>query len=78
MGIKSWVCDPQAPWQKGSVENMNKRVRRYLPRDTALLSRPNRYRKSIFDRLNTTACKCPGYRTPAEAFSDDLTKLERK
>ena len=28
MGAKSWFCDPQAPWQKGSVDNMNKRVRR--------------------------------------------------
>jgi len=28
----AWFCDPQAPWQKGSVENLNKRARRYLPR----------------------------------------------
>lgn len=40
MGMKTWFCDPQAPWQKGSVENMNKRVRRRLPRDTVLLSLP--------------------------------------
>ena len=26
MGTKSWFCDPQALGQKGSVENMNKRV----------------------------------------------------
>ena len=36
MGTKAWFCDPQAQWQKGSVQNMNKRLRRYLPRDTAL------------------------------------------
>ncbi|MEP2985644.1 MAG: IS30 family transposase, partial [Sulfitobacter sp.] len=77
MGTKSWFCDPQAPWQKGSVENMNKRVRRYLPRDTALLSLPNRYIGSICDRLNATPRKCLGYRTPAEAFRDELMKLER-
>ena len=77
MGTKSWFCDPQAPWQKGSVENMNKRVRRYLPRDTALLSLPNRYMRSICDRLNATPRKCLGYRTPAEAFRDELMKLER-
>jgi len=76
MGTKAWFCDPQAPWQKGSVENMNKRVRRYLPRDTALLSLPNRYMKSICDRLNATPRKCLGYRTPAEAFRDELMKLE--
>ena len=29
MGTKAWFCDPQAPRQKGSVENMNKRLRRY-------------------------------------------------
>ena len=38
--MKAWFCDPQAPWQKGSVENMNKRVRRYLPRDTDLYPFP--------------------------------------
>lgn len=36
IGTDSWFCDPQAPWQKGSVENLNKRARRYLPRDTQL------------------------------------------
>lgn len=76
MGTKAWFCDPQAPWQKGSVENMNKRVRRDLPRDTALLSLPNRYMGSICQRLNTTPRKCLGYRTPAEAFRDELMKLE--
>ena len=34
IGTEVWFCDPQAPWQKGSVENLNKRARRYLPRDT--------------------------------------------
>lgn len=77
MGTKSWFCDPQAPWQKGSVENMNKRVRRYLPRDTALLSLPNRYMRSICDRLNATPRKCLGYRTRAEAFRDELMELEQ-
>jgi len=34
IGTHAWFCDPQAPWQKGSVENLNKRARRYLQRDT--------------------------------------------
>jgi len=29
IGTEAWFCDPQAPWQKGSVENLNKRARRY-------------------------------------------------
>ncbi|MEI4264010.1 IS30 family transposase [Roseovarius sp. D0-M9] len=78
IGADAWFCDPQAPWQKGSVENMNKRVRRDLPRDTALLSLTNRYIGSICQRLNTTPRKCLGYRTQAEAFRDELMKLERR
>ena len=77
MGTKAWFCDPQAPWQKGTVENTNKRVRRYLPRDTALLTLTNQSIKLICQRLNATPRKCLGYRTPAEAFREELMQLER-
>lgn len=75
IGTEAWFCDPQAPWQKGTVENTNKRVRRYLPRDTVLLSLPNRYVSSICARLNATPRKCLGWRTPAEAFRDELLEM---
>ena len=75
IGTEAWFCDPQAPWQKGSVENLNKRARRYLPRDTPVAALSNRYMKSICDRLNDTPRKCLGWRTPAEAFRDELMKL---
>lgn len=42
IGTESWFCDPQAPWQKGSVENLNKRARRHLPRNTQLAALSNR------------------------------------
>lgn len=32
LGIDSWFCDPKSPWQKGTVENTNNRLCRYLPR----------------------------------------------
>jgi IS30 family transposase len=31
LGMESYFCKPQAPWQKGTVENTNGRIRRYLP-----------------------------------------------
>lgn len=34
IGAESWFCDPQAPWQKGTVENTNNRLRKFLPRST--------------------------------------------
>ena len=75
IGTEAWFCDPQAPWQKGSVENLNKRARRYLPRDAPVAALTNRDMKSICDRLNGTPRKCLGWRTPTEAFRDELMKL---
>jgi len=75
IGTSAWFCDPQAPWQKGSVENLNKRARRYLPRDTPIAALSNRDMKAICDRLNGTPRKCLGWRTPTEAFAEELRKL---
>ena len=75
IGTESWFCDPQAPWQKGSVENLNKRARRYLPRDTQLAALSNRNIKAICERLNGTPRKCTGWKTPAEVFREEIIKL---
>lgn len=34
MGAATFFCDPYASWQKGSVENANKMLRRYFPKGT--------------------------------------------
>jgi len=75
IGTEAWFCDPQAPWQKGSVENLNKRARRYLPRDAPVAALSNRDMKSICERLNGTPRKCLGWRTPTEVFREELMKL---
>jgi IS30 family transposase len=78
MGTSSWFCDPQAPWQKGTVENTNKRVRRYLPPETVVLDVSNQDIRSLCERLNATPRKCLGFQTPTEVFSQHLLALERQ
>lgn len=77
MGTKSWFCDPQAPWQKGTVENTNRRVRRHLPRSVSLLSLPAGAVNAVCERLNATPRKCLGYRTPAEVFREHVFARKR-
>ena len=72
LGADPWFCDPQTPWQKGTVENTNNRLRRYLPRKSDPTAFTNRYLRSICDRLNATPRKCLGYQTPAEVFREKL------
>jgi IS30 family transposase len=72
LGVTTWFCDPQAPWQKGTVENTNGRIRRWLPRDLDPTTITTRQVIAICHELNATPRKCLGYRTPAEVFREKL------
>ena len=78
IGADAWFCDPQAPYQKGTVENTNNRLRKYLPRSTEPTTLTNRYLRSICHRLNSTPRKCLSYHTPAEVFEDKLMEIQNR
>lgn len=77
LGVATWFCDPQSPWQKGTVENTNRRLRRYMPRQADPTAFTNRYMRSICDRHNAQPRKCLGYRTPAEVFREKLMEIAK-
>jgi transposase, IS30 family len=72
LNIKSYYCDPRSPWQKGTVENTNSRIRRFLPRNTDLEKISNDNLVAIADRMNNTPRKCLGYRTPKEVLREAI------
>jgi transposase, IS30 family len=57
------------PWQKGSIENANGRLRRYLPGELDLSPVTPAQLLEIEDCMNTTPRKCLGFRTPQEDFA---------
>lgn len=77
-GIATYFCDPHAPWQKGGIENAIGRMRRFLPRKTDLAALDDQMFKAIIAAYNSTPRKCLGWKTPAEAFSDNLLHFERE
>ena len=62
LGMDSYFCDPQAPWQKGAVECNNMRLRRFLPSKTNLNEVSNADLYAISVIMNNTPRKCLGYR----------------
>lgn len=72
LDIKTFFCDPHSPWQKGGIENINGRLRRYLPLKTDFQSLTQTKLRGIANRLNSTPRKCLGFKTPAELFSNQL------
>lgn len=72
LGLKTYFCDPHAPWQKGGIENAHSRLRRYLPRKTDLDSISPDHLNRLLRAYNSTPRKCLDFRTPAEVFIAQL------
>ena len=68
-GIEAYFCDPHSPWQKGSVENANGRLRRFLPGELDLATLTPARLHEIERQMNDTPRKCLGFRTPQETFT---------
>ena len=64
--IPVYFCDPGAPWQKGSVENINKMLRRFIPFESDIASITNEKLAHIATILNNIPRKSLGFMTPAE------------
>jgi IS30 family transposase len=72
IGTQTWFCDPSSPWQKGTVENTNRRARRWLPHNRDIRQHTENDIKEISDLLNNTPRKCLGWKTPAEGFRENM------
>ena len=78
LGAQTWFCDPQSPWQKGTVENTNRRARRWLSRDMDPLELTEQNLIEVCNLLNSTPRKCLGFKTPAEIFRQKIMAGNRR
>lgn len=72
LSMRTFFCDPHAPWQKGGIENAIGRMRRGLPRKTDLATLSDDRLLCLVRSYNHTPRKCLNYKTPAEVFTRDL------
>lgn len=71
LGINIYFCEPYKSWQKGGVENMNKLIRRYIPKGTDISKISDEYVKKIEDKLNNKFRKCLNYKTAYEVMAEN-------
>lgn len=72
LGVKIYFCDPYCSWQKGSNENHNGVLRRYIPKKTELSDLYTGELEAIVEEINQRPRKCLNYETPEEAFQKEL------
>jgi IS30 family transposase len=67
LGVKCYFAHPYAAWQRGSNEQINGLIRRYLPKGTDFSKIDKDQIKKIEKLINNRPRKCLGFKTPLEA-----------
>jgi IS30 family transposase len=76
IGTKSYFAHPYHSWERGSNENTNGLIRRFIPKKTDLHSVTEKQLAEIEYKLNNRPRKCLNYSTPFEvACSLDFFKI---
>lgn len=68
LGVPSFFCHPYSAWEKPIIENVFKRLRRYIPKKSCLSNYSDEQISFIIDRMNNIPRKCLGWKTPKEVF----------
>ena len=76
LGISVYFCHPYHSWEKGTVENTIKRIRRFIPKGEDITHYSWRDVKRIENWLNHKPMKCLQYLTPWEKMQQELTSLK--
>ena len=70
LGVKIYFCHPYHSWEKGSIENTNKYVRKDIPKSSDISRYSKRFIQKLEDKLNRRYMKVLRYKTPQEMLNE--------
>ena len=78
LDIKIYFCNPYHSWEKGTIENTNKHVRKDIPKGSDISRYSKRFVRSVEDRLNRRFMEVTNHETPAEALERFRQQKKRR
>jgi IS30 family transposase len=78
LGADIFFCHSYSSHEKGTIENRNKAIRRYIPKRSDLSSYEPEYIKEVEMKLRNKFMRCLNYKTPREAWEIEMNKIKNK
>lgn len=75
--IRIYFCRAYHSWEKGSVENANKHIRKTIPKSSDISKYTNPFIKKLETKLNRRIMECLQYRTPSEVLKNYRKRKKR-
>jgi len=75
LSLDVYFADPYSSWQRGTNENTNGLLRRYLPKRTDFTTLTQEELDDIVEEINNRPRKCLDYATPNEVFLSEINNL---
>ena len=70
LNIDTYFCHPYSSWEKGGIENLFKRLRRFIPKKASLKDYSREDIIRFAEIMNNTPRKCLSWKTPKEVFEE--------
>ncbi len=70
LGVPFYFCHPYSSWEKGSIENYNGQIRKYIKKGSDISQYGDEYVAMVELKLNQRYMAVIGYRTPLEALEE--------
>ena len=77
LDVKIYFCHPYHSWEKGSIENTNKYVRKDIPKSSDISRYSKRFIQKLEDKLNRRYMKVLRYKTPQEMLNEHRKHKKR-
>lgn len=72
LGLTTYFCHAYSSWEKGGIENLFGRLRRFIPKKASLKDYSEKDVIGFANILNNTPRKCLNWQTPKEVFEKQL------
>ena len=78
LDVRIYFCHPYHSWEKGSIENVNRYIRKFIPKGSNLSHYDKELISEIEDKCNGRFMKCLTYATPQEKLDEYRRKKKTK